>query len=129
MCRPRDSHDLRLIDTGILISPQPKELRWIHDVFGNSIAIATFEDCSAELSFESTFRAEHYPLPERILVVDEYAATLPFAYTASEELDLASLRVRQYPDPEHRLDAWVKSVLATVPGMHTLDAIMAMVHH
>ena len=129
MCRPRDSHDLRLIDTGIFISPPPAELRWMHDVFGNSIAVATFDSPSEALRFESSFRAEHYPLPERTLVVDDYAATLPFAYTASEERDLASLRARQYPDPEQRLDAWVQSVLATVPGMHTLEAIMAIVHH
>ena len=34
MCRPRDSHDPRLIDTAMHISPQPS-LRWIHDAFGN----------------------------------------------------------------------------------------------
>jgi hypothetical protein len=42
MCRPRDSHDLRLLDTGLSITPQPSALRWMHGVFGNSIAIAAF---------------------------------------------------------------------------------------
>ena len=42
MSRPRDSHDLRLIDTTLRIDPPASALRWIHDVFGNSIAIATF---------------------------------------------------------------------------------------
>jgi Bacterial transglutaminase-like N-terminal region len=35
--RPRDSHDLRLIQTNLNLSP-PATLRWSHDVFGNSIA-------------------------------------------------------------------------------------------
>ena len=48
MCRPRDSHDLRLIDTTLLIDPPPSALRWIHDVFGNSIAIASFAEPSTE---------------------------------------------------------------------------------
>src|SRR5712671_5194394 len=74
MCRPRDSHDLRLLDTGLAITPQPAALRWMHDVFGNSIAIATFSDPASNLVFESIFRAEHFPLPERTLVVDDYAA-------------------------------------------------------
>src|SRR5690348_6633094 len=41
MLRPRDSHDLRLIQTNLNLSP-PATLRWSHDVFGNSIAIASF---------------------------------------------------------------------------------------
>jgi transglutaminase-like putative cysteine protease len=127
MCRPRDSHDLRLLDTGITIRPQPAELRWMHDVFGNSIAIATFSEPSADLVFESTFRAEHYPLPERTLVLDDYAVTLPLSYSASEDLDLGSSKTRQYPDPDHKLDAWVKGLLETVPGYATMDVLTAMI--
>jgi transglutaminase-like putative cysteine protease len=127
MCRPRDSHDLRLIDTGIAISPQPVELRWMHDVFGNSIAIASFDQPAAELVFESTFRAEHFPLPERTLVLDDYAITLPLSYSASEAVDLGASRARQYPDPEHKLDAWVKALLDKTPGTKTLDVLMAMI--
>ena len=41
MMRPRDSHDLRLIDTGLTISPAAT-VRWMHDVFGNSVAMAHF---------------------------------------------------------------------------------------
>jgi transglutaminase-like putative cysteine protease len=127
MCRPRDSHDLRLLDTGITILPQPAELRWMHDVFGNSIAIATFSEPTAHLVFESTFRAEHYPLPERTLVIDDYAVTLPLSYSASEDVDLGSLKARQYPDPDHKLDAWVKGLLEKVPGHATMDVLIAMI--
>jgi transglutaminase-like putative cysteine protease len=127
MCRPRDSHDLRLLDTGIAITPQPSELRWMHDVFGNSIAIATFSEPAAELVFESTFRAEHFPLPERTLLIDDYALTLPLSYCASEDVDLGSSKARHYPDPEHKLDAWVKSLPDATPGHGTLDVLMAMI--
>jgi transglutaminase-like putative cysteine protease len=127
MCRPRDSHDLRLLDTGITISPQPADLRWIHDVFGNSIAVASFDEPAADLAFESTFRAEHFPLPARTIVIDEHAATLPFSYSASEDIDLAASRARHYPDPEHRLDAWVKALLQKTPGFNTMEVLMAMV--
>ncbi|HEY2635104.1 MAG TPA: transglutaminase family protein [Steroidobacteraceae bacterium] len=128
MCRPRDSHDLRLLDTGLIITPQPTELRWMHDVFGNSVAVAAFsDDPAAELKFESTFRAEHFPLPERTLVIDDYAATLPLSYSASEDVDLASSKTRHYPDPEHKLDAWVKSLLDATQRNGTLDVLMAMI--
>ncbi len=127
MCRPRDSHDLRILDTGITITPRPMQLRWMHDVFGNSIAIATFAQPAAELVFESTFRATHFPLPQRTLVIDEYADTLPLSYSASEALDLGPSKARHYPDPDHRLDAWVKSLLEKAPGLATLDVLKAMV--
>jgi len=127
MCRPRDSHDLRLLDTGLAITPQPSELRWMHDVFGNSVAVAAFSDPAAELKFESTFRAEHFPLPEQTLVIDDYAATLPLSYSASDDVDLGSSKARHYPDPEHKLDAWVKSLLDETQGNGTLDVLMAMI--
>ncbi len=127
MCRPRDSHDLRLLDTGIAITPQPSELRWMHDVFGNSVAIAIFSEPAAELVFESSFRAEHFPLPERTLVIDDYAATLPLSYSASDDVDLGASKARHYPDPEHKLDAWVKSLLDKTQGNGTLDVLMAMI--
>ena len=43
MFRPRASHDLRLIQTNLVITPQPAQLRWLHDPFDNSVAVATFE--------------------------------------------------------------------------------------
>ena len=126
MSRPRDSHDLRLLDTGLIITPQPAELRWMHDVFGNSIAMVTFAEPAAELVFESTFRAEHFPLPPRTIVVDDYAATLPLCYSAGEDFDLGSSRARHYPDPDHKLDAWVKVQLAKVANLATLDVLLAI---
>src|SRR6266404_3290944 len=55
--RPRDSHDLRLIQTNLNLSP-PATLRWSHDVFGNSIAIASFAEPSTELRIESSLQLE-----------------------------------------------------------------------
>lgn len=42
MFRPRGSHDLRLLHTGLAIEPVAA-MRWIHGPFGNSIAIASIE--------------------------------------------------------------------------------------
>ena len=44
MLRPRDGHDLRVLSGSLEIVPEPMSLRWIHDVFGNSVAIATFDE-------------------------------------------------------------------------------------
>ena len=108
MSRPRDSHDLRLIDTTLLIDPPPSALRWIHDVFGNSIAIATFDRSADTLTFESAFRAQHYPVVSEEIVVEPYASRFPFSYSADDALDLGRTKERVYPDLEHSIDQWVK---------------------
>ena len=53
MLRPRDTHDLRLIRTGLTCSPKA-EVKWRYDVFGNSIAVASFAEPAAELRIESS---------------------------------------------------------------------------
>ncbi|MEA2915690.1 MAG: hypothetical protein QOJ15_7771, partial [Bradyrhizobium sp.] len=47
MLRPRDSHDLRLVDAELTLSP-PGDMRWMHDVFGNSVAEVQFGQAAAE---------------------------------------------------------------------------------
>jgi transglutaminase-like putative cysteine protease len=79
MLRPRDSHDLRLIQTNLNLSP-PATLRWSHDVFGNSIAIASFAEPSAELRIESSLQLEtglpdHSGGSELSVRFDEHVAT------------------------------------------------------
>jgi len=126
MSRPRDSHDLRLLDTTLVIEPPASALRWMHDVFGNSIAIATFNQAAQQLVFESGFRAEHFPAEPRALEVEPYAAKFPFNYSADDAMDLSHTKDRHYPDAEHKIDAWAKAVVEKTPGGGTLDVLTAM---
>ena len=127
MLRPRDSHDLRLLDTALSISP-PATVRWLHDVFGNSIAIASFREAAAELVVHSSFRAEHFPLPERsfALELEPYARLYPFSYTVEDAPDLSRAIERHYPDPEHAVDEWARRLLRTVESRSTADVLLAI---
>jgi len=126
MSRPRDSHDLRLLNTALIVAPQPSELRWMHDVFGNSILVISFADKSNSLVFESTFRAEHFPIPEQTIWVEPYAQQLPFNYSAEDSADLACTKERQFPDPEHAIDQWAKFHVDATPERNTLNVLIAM---
>jgi transglutaminase-like putative cysteine protease len=126
MSRPRDSHDLRLLDTTLVIDPPASAIRWIHDVFGNSIAIATFAQPAQRLVFESGFRAEHFPTQAQALDVESYATKFPFNYSADDAMDLAHTRDRHYADPEHKIDTWAKAVLEETEGGATLAVLTAM---
>ena len=97
MFRPRESHDLRLVSTVLDIWPHPSEVRWVHDVFDNSVAIARFDQAASELRFDSTVRLEHMEtaLPDYALEVG--AQLYPFHYSDDERPDLASALTRQFP--------------------------------
>ena len=57
MLRPRESRDLRLISSAVTASPQAS-VTWAHDVFGNTIATASFEGWSDSLVIESAVQLE-----------------------------------------------------------------------
>ena len=63
MMRPSDSHDLRLHLTELEITPKPVRLRWIHDVFGNSVAVAAFDTRDDRLTFVSNVVVDHKSVP------------------------------------------------------------------
>ncbi len=123
MFRPRDSHDLRLADSALTISPGA-EVRWMHDVFSNSIAIASFEEPAAELRFKSRIVIEHYGLENPDFVIEPYAQTYPFSYPAEEIPDLGRSTERDYPDPERKIDAWVKGFLNGGGQVRTQDLLV-----
>ena len=125
MMRPRDSHDLRLMETSLIVRPAAK-IRWIHDVFGNSIAIARFEEKGTELHVESKFRAEHYPLAEGSVEIESYARRYPFSYDASEVPDISRTAERHYPDSEHLLGDWVRHFLEASAEPETMTILSAM---
>jgi len=128
MTRPRDSHDLRLLSTSLTIEPTASQLRWIHDVFGNSILLVSFECSAQELKFVSEFRAEHFPAAPQQIAVEPYASSFPFSYSAADAEDLGRTKERHYPDAEHKIDEWARTLLQRVPEARTLDALSAMTH-
>jgi transglutaminase-like putative cysteine protease len=97
MFRPRESHDLRLRSATLEISPRPKSIRWVHDVFDNSIAVVNFDKHTQELRFETTVTLEHFEtkLPE--FQLEEYAASYPFQYTDDDRAQLAQALKHHYP--------------------------------
>lgn len=125
MFRPRDSHDIRLLSTGLTISPAA-QVRWLHDVFGNSIALAGFEEKANELRLESLFTVDHYGVTEDTFPIAPYARSMPFSYASEEIPDLGRTIERHYPDPEHKVDAWARRFLESNGANDTNAVLVAM---
>ena len=128
MLRPRDSHDLRLDDARLTITPTPRHKRWAHDVFGNSVCYLDWDGEVATdfLRIVSTLDLHHYPTAVD-LPLDPAAEFYPFAYAVDEAPDLARLQERHYPDPARAVEGWARSFLTSGAGpARTLDLLSAM---
>ncbi|HEY5830828.1 MAG: transglutaminase N-terminal domain-containing protein [Hyphomicrobiaceae bacterium] len=112
MFRPRDSHDQKLLDARLDISPAPASVRWVHDVFGNCVTIVDFGSREAEeIRFESNIWLDHTPSNSPDFQIEDGARAYPFVYDAQEMADLAPAIARQYPDPDGEVERWVRRFL------------------
>jgi transglutaminase-like putative cysteine protease len=130
MVRPRDSHDLRLYDATLSVSPAPAATRWAHDVFGNSVCLLDWDEAmrTERLEIVSTLDLEHFPAGPALprATIDPSVDTFPFSYGADEAPDLEHFRVRLLPDPQRTVDAWARRFLAQGGRTRTLPMLEAM---
>jgi transglutaminase-like putative cysteine protease len=128
MLRPRDGHDLRVLSGDLRIEPEPMRLRWIHDVFGNSVAIATFDERADRLVFTWRATVEHNPAEEFALTPDDPAYFYPFLYDPEEFPDLRQFITPQYSDPNGELSAWARKFLDAESPTPTFNILSQMTH-
>jgi transglutaminase-like putative cysteine protease len=124
MFRPRESHDLRLVSTKLDILPRPSNLRWVHDVFDNSVAIATFDEAASELRFDSTVTLEHMDTALPHYALEAGAHTYPFSYSDDERPDLIRGLARHYPRDD--LDPWTARFLSSSGPTTTMTLLHSM---
>src|ERR1044072_8816556 len=113
MLRPRDSHDLRLVGAELSLSP-PGRVRWMHDVFGNSVALVDFEVPASELRIRSTLNIERFALARPDFPISPEAESYPFMHSADERSDLGRLRERHYPD-RGEVEEWARRFILETP--------------
>jgi len=111
MFRPRDGHDQKVLEDTLAITPEPTKIRRLHDVFGNFVAVASFDARAEELSFTSDIRLEHTPSNLADLQIEPQATAYPFSYSEDELPDLMTFMARRYPDPDNAVEHWVRRFL------------------
>ncbi len=124
MFRPRESHDLRLIRSSLLISPRPAKLRWLHDLFDNSVAIATFDGATLELSFESTVTLEHFDSTQPEYPLEDCARSYPFRYSDEDFPNLERALTPCYDNSS--VSKWALRFLAPADTTETMSILTAM---
>jgi transglutaminase-like putative cysteine protease len=99
MMRPRDSHDLRLLDWR---GTSTKTLRIV-----------------------SALDLQHYPVLSD-LPIDPSAQTYPFRYAGDEYPDLSRLIEPHHPDPDRQVEGWARRFLKPTGNTPTRELLIAM---
>jgi transglutaminase-like putative cysteine protease len=113
MLRPRDSHDLRLVGAELILSP-PGKVRWLHDVFSNSVALVDFDAPADELTIVSTLKIERYANERLDFAITPEAESYPFMHSADDRSDLGRLRERHYQD-RGTVETWARQFILETP--------------
>jgi transglutaminase-like putative cysteine protease len=104
MLHPRDDDDQKVLESELEITPQPGQLAWTRDTFGNHVAIVRFAERASELCFKSTVCVDHAPAGFGAAGIEDFARTHPFAYAAEDGPYLAPFIASLSPSRE--LDRW-----------------------
>lgn len=114
MLRPRESRNLRLIEHRLTLEPKAT-VAWANDVFGNTVATATFQSPSETLRIDSIAMLELDVEQWPVFDVDAQATNFPFLLSDDDMTDLGALRLQGYLDSRGQLGAWAQGFVAGTP--------------
>lgn len=109
MLRPVDTHDQRLVSASLTLSPAGA-VSWLHDVFGNSVAVAEFTEPSDTLEILSELEIQRFPQPDELPAMPP-APPYPFAYSEAECMDLGALLLPEREADTPLIRAWLTDLL------------------
>ena len=125
MFRPRDSHDLRVLATDLVVSPMAL-VRMIQDPHSNSVALVQPLVSAAELKIVCSFTIEHAHTNNLELPLAPSAEVFPFAYSLEERFDLEQYLRPHHDDPGGHLTAWARQFIRTDGLTGTRDLLVKM---
>jgi transglutaminase-like putative cysteine protease len=127
MLRPREGHDVHIVKSRLDIGP-PATLRWLRDIYGNSIVVIDFQEAGKTLSILSEVDVDLYADNPIECLIEPTARLFPFHYAPDEQIELIPYRLTSYPYDTPALQAWLNDlhhpgqVLATFDLLNNLNS-------
>ncbi len=109
LLRPREGHDLHIISSKLKVEPAAN-VRWLRDIYGNSIAIIEFTQPSRKLHLFSELDVDLYDDISIDCVIDPLAHSYPFQYAANEQVEIIPYRLPSYPHDGPALQQWLLEI-------------------
>jgi transglutaminase-like putative cysteine protease len=106
LLRPREGHELHIERSYLDIVPKGS-VRWLRDVYGNSIAVIEFAEPGRKLRLHSEIDVDLYDDTPIDCVVDPLAASYPFQYCSDEQVEIIPYRVPSYPHDGPAVQEWL----------------------
>ena len=106
MLRPRDSHAIRVIEAGLIVSPNgPK--RWVFDALGNGVCLFTPDGESDYLTITSRLVIDRFPAPLAHIRADDPHTAMPIVYPVEDRIVLTPFITPVVEDPYGAVFRWV----------------------
>jgi len=107
MIRPRAGHDIHIESSSLAITP-PSTVKWHRDIYGNSVAVASFTEPSSQLSVVSEVIVNHFEAEPLDFLVDEKAVMFPFYFDPAERMDLIPYQTLCFPNDSEHVRDWLQ---------------------
>ena len=113
--RPREGHDIQVENISLDIRPRG-HVSWHRDLFGNSIAFATFSEPSDTLEFRSEADVLKRDLASHRNLLEVLPVRFPVAYESQEKPVVEGYLMPVYPTETSLLREWMEKTFAPNPG-------------
>lgn len=124
--RPRDSHDLRVLATDMVVTPTPVSIRLYQDVYSNSVALVQPQSPATELKVVCSFSVEHTGTRALDVPLSPRAQSFPVNYNMEERLALSHYLVPYYDDPDGSLLIWARQFVDPTNASDARQLLVAM---
>jgi transglutaminase-like putative cysteine protease len=122
MIRPREGHDLHIDHARLEIGPK-STVRWLRDIYGNSITVIDFAEPSKTLRVFSDCEVSIYDDEPREGSIAPHARSFPFQYNANEQMEIIPYRVPSYPHDSWAVQNWLAAIYSPGELIATLDLL------
>jgi len=109
MLRPREGHDVHIASSRLEIEPAA-DVRWLRDIYGNSIAILNFSKPALLLRVFSEIDVDLLEDGSFECMIEPAAQSYPFQYAANEQVELVTYRLPSYPHDGPAVQQWLRQL-------------------
>jgi len=122
LMRPREGHDLQIGAAKLEITPQA-HVRWLRDIYGNSITVLTFGEPTQQFSLQSDITVMLQDESSVECLLDPSATSYPFQYAANEQVEIVPFRLPSYPHDGPALQKWLLDLYQPGQLINTWDLL------
>jgi transglutaminase-like putative cysteine protease len=128
LMRPREGHDVHIESGRLEIEPKAS-VRWLRDLYDNSVAILTFAEPARTLRVSSEVDVDLFQDAPVACSIAPDARTFPFHYDTHEQLGLTPYRLPSYPDDGPTLQFWLRTLYQPGEVVDTYELLNRLNSH